>query len=280
MQQSLERTHSDGFWFMETSGIRSSFFAATLGAQPPAPAFDVVSIRTVPPNTPPTNRDQDFTPVLPGGQYIDSRASLFFMIAFAYNVKNPATQMTGLPTWADDKSFAVAAKAAQDFPKLPPAENNEQVRFMMRAMLADRFHLQLHTETRQQRILKFETAKGGIKIKEVDPPVPPAREGNVIVVGANDGGGRMIGNKSTMAGLARAVTFVMNQPVVDETGLKGFYDFDVKWNGDGQPAGFGTAEFIGPLISNLQSRCGLRVTKATGPVEYWVVDHIEPPTDN
>jgi uncharacterized protein (TIGR03435 family) len=257
--------------------LAALFFAAALVAQP---SFEVVSIRVVPPNTPPTMREQDFTPVLPGGQYIDSRASLFFMIAFAYNVKNAAVQMTGLPKWAVDASFAVTAKAGPDFPKLPPTENNEQVRLMLRTMLADRFHLQLHIENRQQRILKFEVAKGGIRIEEADPPVPPAKEGNVIVVGANDGGGRMIGNKSTMAGLSRALTLVMNQPVVDETGLKGFYDFDVKWSGDGQPAGFGSAEFVGPLISNLQSRLGLRVTKTTGPVEYWVVDHVELPTEN
>lgn len=139
-------------------GLAASFAAAVLAAQPAAPKFDVVSIRVVPPNAPPTMREQGFTPVLPGGQYVDSRASLFFMIAFAYNVKNPAIQMTGLPRWTEGESYAVAAKAGPDFPTLPPAENYEQMRLMMRAMLADRFHLRLHTETCQEKVLNLEVA--------------------------------------------------------------------------------------------------------------------------
>jgi uncharacterized protein (TIGR03435 family) len=163
------------------------------------------------------------------------------------------------------------------------AENREQVRLMMRAMLADRFHLQLHIETRQEPIFNLEIAKGGVRIKEVDAPVPPAKEGNVGAAMGNDGG-RMIGNKSTMAGLARALTIFLKRPVVDQTGLKGYYDFDVKWSApetpDGRPSsGFG-AEGSGLLISNLQNQFGLHVTKITGPVEYWVVDHVEPPTGN
>jgi uncharacterized protein (TIGR03435 family) len=139
--------------------LGTCFFAAALAAQQPAPRFDVVSIRVVPPNTPPTFREQGFTPVLPGGQYVDSRASLFFMIAFAWQVKNPSTQLAGLPKWAQEESYAIAAKPAPGFPDLPPAENREQVRLMLRAMLADRFHLQVHTETRTEPVLMLETAK-------------------------------------------------------------------------------------------------------------------------
>ena len=217
----------------------------------------------------------------------DSRAWLPVMIAFAYDMKNVnlGEQVGGLPNWAKNQVYTVAAKPAPGFPELPPAENNEQVRLMMRAMLADRFHLQLHTETRQRPIFKLEVAKGGIKIKEVDPPVFPAKEAPVGAAMQNDGGIRMVANKSTMAGLARALAIVMDRPVVDETGLKGYYDFDVRWSGP-EAAGqapdtqFGGAELIGLLISNLQNQFGLHLASATGPVEYWVVDHVEPPTDN
>lgn len=261
--------------------------AAVLSAQQPgAPAgarFEVVSIREVPPNTPPTLREQDFTPVLPGGQYIDSRTPLAQMIVFAYQVKS-YLQLTGLPSWADTKSFSVAAKPADGFPALSPAENREQVRVMMRAMLADRFHLKLHTETRQERIMKLEVAKSGIKIKVADPPAPPDKEGPVNAA-IGDRGGRMIGRKSTMAGMAAAVQIFLKRPVIDATGLKGYYDFDVKWSApeppDANPAapGLGT-EGIGLLMSALQDRFGLRLSSTTGPVEYWVVDHVEPPTVN
>lgn len=269
-------------------GFAALFLAAALaGQQPTAPAeprFEVVSIRPVPPNAPMLIRDQDFTAILPGGQYIDSRTMLLFMISFAYDVKHPSTQLVGLPNWAQSQAFSVSAKPAQGFPALPPAENRERVRLMMRALLAERFHLQVHTETRQERVLNLEVAKGGVKIKEVDPPVPPDKEGRVNAA-MGDSSGRMIAKKGTMTGLASVLTLFLKRPVVDRTGLKGYYDFDVKWSApetlDGQrPAsGFG-AEGSGLLISVLQDQFGLRLTNATGPVEYWVVDHVEPPTDN
>ncbi|MBS1859182.1 MAG: TIGR03435 family protein [Acidobacteria bacterium] len=267
---------------MKRIGLPALYFCAICAAQPPK--FDVVSIRVVPPNTPPTMREIGFTPVLPGGRYLDSRASLFFMIAFAYDVKNPSLQLTGLPKWAESQSFAVAAKPAEGFPALPPAENRERVRLMVRAMLAERFSLRLHTETRQEAMFSLEVAKGGVKMKESAPPVPPAREAPVGAAMDNSSG-RMIGERSTMAGLAGALVIFLKRPVIDRTGLTGYYDFDVKWRSpetpDGQPPsrGFDT-EGAGLLISNLQSQLGLRLRKIRGPVEYWVVDQVKPPTEN
>jgi uncharacterized protein (TIGR03435 family) len=262
-------------------------FAASLKAQQTdAPVFDVVSIRVVPPNTPPTARDQYFSPILPGGEYIDSRTNLMVMICFAYNCKNPDKQMIGLPTWAKNQSYAIAAKPADGFPVPPPDQYRDQVRLMMRAMLADRFHLRLHTENRPESIYKLELAKGGMKLKEVDPPVPPAPTGNVNAAMRNDGGIRMIANKSTMERLAVSLSLLAGKPVIDETGLSGYYDFDVTWKGPEVPDGqaperqFGGPELVGLLISNLQSQFGLHLASATGPVEYWVVDHVEPPTEN
>ena len=269
-------------------GIAALFLAALGGAQkpaaPPRPAFEVVSIRAMPPNAEPLLRDVDFTPVLPGGQYVDARTSLLFMIAFAYNVRNPSLQLVGLPDWAKQQSYAVAAKPAQGFPALPAAENREQVRLMLRGMLADRFHLRMHTETRQEPVLNLEVAKGGLKIEETDPPVSPAKERPVGAAVGNSGG-RMIGNKSTMAGLAAALTIFLKRPVIDRTGLTGYYDFDVKWSAPEAAEGLPSSEGLGPegigqLISALQNRIGVQVRKTTGPVKYWVVDRVEPPTEN
>ena len=271
--------------FWKRTGLAALILAAALPAQEPAasPRFDVVSIHAVPLNAPPTQRDQDFTPILPGGQFIDSRTSLIWMIVFAYDVKFPDIQLLGLPKWAKDQSYSVAAKPAEGFPALSRAANQDQVRQMMRAMLADRFHLQLHAETRQGPTFNLELARGGVQIKEVDAPVPPAHEGYVNAAFGDDSG-RMIGNKSTMAGIATALTVMLKTPVIDRTGLRGYYDFDVKWRAaeaDKQAAspGFG-AEGISLLISNLQKQFGLRLQKSTGPVEHWVVDHVEPPTSN
>jgi uncharacterized protein (TIGR03435 family) len=271
-------------------GFAALCFPVILAAQSPiaAPTFEVVSIRVVPPNTPPVNRDWDFTPILPGGQFVDSRTNLLSMIAWAYNMKNVnlSVQLVSLPNWAKDQSYAVAAKPAEDFPALSSRENQDQVRLMLRAMLADRFRLKLHTETRQERGYKLEQSKGGIRIKEVAPPEPPAKANPVGAAMRNDGGVHIVAKKSTMASLASALNQLTQRPVVDETGLKGYYDFDVRWSGpearDGQAteSEFGGPELVGLLISNLQTHFGLRLTSITGPVEYWVVDHVEPPTSN
>lgn len=253
----------------------SVLLSAPLLAQP---AFEVVSIHRVPPNAEPVFREQDFTPVKPGGQYTDSRTNLFFLIAFAYDVKNPATQLTGLPNWAEKEEYSIAAKPAESFPSLPPGENREQVRMMMRAMLAERFYLQMRTETRREPVLALTLDKGGIKIKEVSPPVPPEKE-TPVGMAAGDSGGRMIGRKATTGGIARALTVMMKRLVVDQTGVRGYYDIDIHWTATDAPPGLG-AEGEALIVSNLQSQLGLRLTKMVAPVDYWVVKRIERPTDN
>lgn len=250
---------------------------ALLAAQS-APKFDVVSIRPVPPNAPQILRSQDATSILPGGQYVDPAIPVAWMILFAYDI--PAEfQLTGLPGWAKSRAYSVAAKPGPDFPALSPRENREQVRLMLRAMLEDRFQLKLHTETREERSFQLEIAKNGPKLKEVDAPVPPAREGNVGAA-IGDDYGRMIGNKSTMRGLARALEVFLHRPVADRTGLTGYYDFDIKWTAPDPAASTFGAAAVGLLISNLREQLGLRLSTATGPVTYWVVDRVETPPEN
>jgi len=269
-------------------GFGALLLPAALAAQQPSaaptPRFEVVAIRPIPSNTPPTLRDPGFTPVLPGGHFMDSRTTLFSMIILAYDIKNPMVQLVGLPGWGRDRSFSVEAKPGADFAGLPPAENLDQVRFMLRAMLADRFRLQVHTETREAPIVTLDLVRGGIKIKEVEPPTPSERAGQVSAA-MGDSSGRAIGKKSTMADVAKMLVVFLKRPVIDHTGLKGYYDFGIKWSapeGSGeQPGrtGFG-AEGEALLISALREQLGLRLTATTGPVDYWVVDHAELPTQN
>lgn len=264
--------------------------SATLSAQQPispeSSAFAVISIRQVPSNAPVVMREQGFTPFLSGGRYINSRDSLVSMISLAYDIRTTDRQFIGLPGWAKNQIYAVSAKAAEDFAAVSQADNREKVRRMLRAMLADRFRLQLHSESRQEMIYKLEPARGGIKIAEVDPPVAPEIAGNVGAAMRREGGIRITAKKSTMASLATTLSLLTKRAVVDETGLSGYYDFDAVWsgpealNGQTPETQFGGPELLGLLISNLRDQFGLRLTSTKGPVEYWVVDHIEPPTGN
>jgi uncharacterized protein (TIGR03435 family) len=247
------------------------------------PRFEVVSIRPVQPGAPVVMRSQGFTPILPGGQYVHSRASLWDMIGFAYDVKNPSRQLVGLPKWAIEQSFLVAAKPAPDFPALPAAENREQVRLMLRAMLAERFQLRIHSETRQEAIFALKQGKGGIKLRAVDPPVPPEKEGNVNMVLGNFLV-RIIAKKGTMAGLAGALTIFVGRTVVDQTDLHGYYDFDINWNAP-ESQGAQVSEKFGPegialLISVVRNEFGLQFISTKGLLPYWIVDDVKQPTEN
>jgi uncharacterized protein (TIGR03435 family) len=255
-----------------------------LSAQAPAnsmPKFAVVSIRALPPDAPTTIFAQDFTPVLPGGRFRTPHTTVFSLIAFAYGVRNPDSRLLGLPAWRTTR-YAVAAAAGDDFPALAPEDNLAQVRLMVREMLADRFRLRLHQETRQQTVLRMAIDKGGLRIKEVPAPVPPEQEGRVNLA-LGDDGGRMIASKATMAGLARSFGVLARQEVLDETGLKGYYDFDLRWAVPPAPneppprPGLGPAG-IALFMTTLKDELGLQFSSATGPVQYWIVDHIEPPT--
>jgi uncharacterized protein (TIGR03435 family) len=104
----------------------------------------------------------------------------------------------------------------------------------LRRGAAERFHLQLHTETRLEPMLNLVAAKGGIKIEEADPPVPPDKEGRVNAA-VGDRSGRTIANKATMAGLASVLALFLKRPVIDQTGLKGYYDFDASWSAPEAP---------------------------------------------
>lgn len=263
------------------------FTTCVLSGQQPAgaeaPRFEVVSIRPVPPDAPPLHRSPGDTSILPGGQYRDPQVSLTSMIAFAYDIKMPHVYLSGLPDWAKEQTYAVTAKPAEGFPALSPVENREQVRLMMCAMLVERFRLKLHSEPRKGQVFQLAVAKGGIKIPEVAPPVPPAKEG-FVGLALSDRGGRIVGSKSTMAGLTRALEVFLRKPVIDRTGLTGYYDIDERWtalpSADPQGRGELGAEGIGLLISTVQERLGLRITNVPGEVTHWVVDHIEPPTEN
>jgi uncharacterized protein (TIGR03435 family) len=243
--------------------------------------FDTVAIHAVPPDAPNLSRPVGFSPIYPNGRFSDPRIPLSTMIGLAYDVHNGA-DVVGLPKWAENTSYSITAKAGEDFSAESPEDNVAQIRLMMRTMLSDRFHLQVQTETRDQKGLMLEVGPGGLKINEVSAPIPPEKEGYAFGNAWKDGGGRITGTKATMVGLARSLTMTLGQPVVDRTGLTGYYDLDLKWPGDDQEsaATFGSPAFVAGALQTLREKLGLRITTTTVSVTTWRVTHVEPPTEN
>jgi uncharacterized protein (TIGR03435 family) len=173
------------------------------------------------------------------GIHIDGaqvRFTLFNIITFvgyAYDV--PPYQVEG-PDWIGTTFFDVAAK-------VPDGTTKTQVREMLRSLLAERFGLEVHRETREFAVYALEMAKSGLKMKELapDPALDLEQQGadNMSMTIQNTGGVYNLGNgayfsvddkgfegkKLSMRTLSRSIRPFMDRPVADMTNLKGAYDF-------------------------------------------------------
>jgi uncharacterized protein (TIGR03435 family) len=213
---------------------------------------------------------------------------LFLIVFFAYHI-NDANLATGIPDWAMTERYDVIAKVAPSdvlaYQKLTSVQRGQ----MMQRVLADRFKLQAHRETKDRPVYALVIAKDGIKMKEAKPgdtyPSGVKPNGNGFVHGATiftTGPGQLTAQGASMADLALALSNLgqesLGRIVVDKTGLTGKYDFTLNGT-DGQqevaPDSSGSS-----IFTALQEQLGLKLQPATAPTEYLVIDHIERPSEN
>lgn len=230
----------------------AAVFGASAWAQPGL-QFEVASIRS---SDPDHVGAQTF--FAPGGKFSALTAPLKSLICFAYQLRDH--QVAGGPGWVETEPFDISAKAEG------PA-SNDQLRIMLQALLADRFQLKFHRETREQPVYSLVLAKGGSKLQEAKSA------GRGVGFGAR---GRLNGKGADMATFAIALAGKLGRSVVDRTGLTGFYDFVVTWTPDEEQT-----NSPGPsLFTAIQEQLGLRLESTKGPVEILVIDHAEKPSEN
>jgi uncharacterized protein (TIGR03435 family) len=205
-------------------------------------------------------------------------------------------QISG-PDWMASTRFDIAAN-------LPAGTTRSQVPEMLRSLLAERFKMKIHRETRELPVYALVVGKNGPQMKEaqVDPDAPgsgaagqsPVTAGSTVAgvdCGAtnetpvaagwmiNKGPNHVEGHAMNMVSLANTLAFTHGYRVIDQTGLKGNYDFDLNYTPD---EGQRTPEtIVASLLDAVQSKLGLKLEGRKGPVELIVVDHIEKtPTEN
>lgn len=229
-----------------------------------ARAFDVATVKPVQPDDPRTSIE------IQGDRLIAS-ATLKALIGFAWDVQD--RDIAAGPGWIGSIVYHVEGKSES----LLQPNALPQIRQMMQSLLADRFRLATHRQTRDEPVYALLPARGGTKLKPSAENLPP-RLGN--------GRGRISGTAANTEILARMLSGRLGRPVVDETGLTGNYDFALMWTpapgemGDGPDDG-PAADPGGPSIfSALQEQLGLRLESGRGPVEGLVVDHVEKPDAN
>jgi uncharacterized protein (TIGR03435 family) len=188
-------------------------------------------------------------------------------------------QITGLPAWADSEAYDLTAKVSEHdlpaFRKLLPMQRSP----MLQTVLANRFHLICHMETKTLPALALVVAKGGPKLKQVEPRILPN--------GLKDPGGidstrkQMTATGASMLPLTHFLQRQLGKSIVDRTGLAGNYDFKLNWTPDpGTTAAPADAESGPSLLTAIQEQLGLRLEPAKAPIQILVVDHIERPSDD
>jgi len=228
------------------------------------PAFEVASVK------PADTADLRASISIEPGRFV-ATATLKALIGFAYDVEDH--DIAGGPGWMNSSAWAIDARMENTAISSPTPELQQ----MLESLLADRFKLSAHRETREESVYQLLPAKTGSKLKAVASPGPPH---------LHNGRGQLGGESADTGMLARMLSGRLGRVVIDKTGLTGHYDFELTWvpapgeRDDGAIAGSLADPEAPALFTALQEQLGLRVQSAKGPVPYLVIDRAEKPEPN
>lgn len=274
-------------------------------------AFEVASVKPSKQFEPPNFPLSAENAYAPGGR-LSATFQLYTYITFAYKLRPTAEQrraaLANLPKWVTTDLYEIRARAEGNATK-------DQMRLMMQSLLADRFKLAVHFETREVPVLALTLDKPGklgpkLHPHAEGPPCPeyfdpasrpaPLKAGDVFpamcgVTGLRAGSGLIVvgSRDTTMQLLADMVqgngsmAGDLDEPVVDRTGLNGTFDYTIEYAGQfGPPPPLGAdapppPETSGPTFRQaLREQLGLKLVKSRAPIRTIVIDHVERPSEN
>jgi len=276
----------------EPRGALRERFAQSAAPQAQRLTFDVVSIKRTPEDTGP---GADFM-IQAGGRLVARNNPVLNFITNSFGV--PYYTVIGGPDWMRDEKYDMEAKADGERPR-------PEIMQMLQALLADRFQLRAHRETRELPAYVLTVARGGAKLTrskdgeciEVDPsrpvapPVPlapgetrrPQCGNNLMTSRGVAPNMRWSAVHIDMRGVTSSLAAFFRRPVVDRTGLTGFYDVELLLPPLQPSATDVSGNQVDPVASAftvLQEQLGLRVEEGRGPVDVLVVDRLERPAAN
>jgi uncharacterized protein (TIGR03435 family) len=235
------------------------------------PSFEVETIKPTKPD------EQRHFLIWSGHRMETANTSLSFLISFAYGVH--AKQVIGIPDWADTAKYDITAQ-----PDVEGQPSDKQLKAMVQKMLAERFKLTFHHESRELSVYVLSEAKTGQKLTKNDAN-PNGLPGLFF-----QGLGKLNVRNATMKDFTGLMqNAVLDRPVVDQTGLAGRYDFKLNWTPDDSQFGGMGAKIPPPtdaadappnLYTAIQEQIGLKLEATKAATDVLVIDHVEKPSDN
>jgi uncharacterized protein (TIGR03435 family) len=240
------------------------------------PEFEVASVK-------PDNVDQmNWRVVRPmGGGLVTRGITTRFLIGTAYDVKD--FQIVGGPPWTGRETYSIDEKVgnSRKGPTLsvyPTKQQKEDDEWHLRieSLLADRFQLRIHKETREEQVYFLVVAKNGPKFKE--SKFDESDLGKGMMPGLQMRPHQLTGTSADIHLLAEELSRRLTRKVIDQTGLNGEYNFDLRWAPD---AAAGDSAPDGPSIfTAVQEQLGLKLESGNAPVDAIIIDHVEKPSPN
>jgi uncharacterized protein (TIGR03435 family) len=241
-------------------------------ASSPEPKFEVASIRP--------NKSGDGSLTIntnPGGRFDAVNAPLQLLVLAAYRLQD--FQLVDVPDWLGTTRFDIRAKAEKEI-------TYDEARPMLQSLLAERFGLRVHRETRDLPIYALVVARADGKLgpelakAEIDCTNSTNRNPSVQLpipcgVGTStmNGAARMRVGSTPISTIVFSLSPFVHRMVVDRTGLIGPYNGTLSWSVNQAPEATGAS-----IFTALQEQLGLKLESSRGPVEVLVIDHVEQPT--
>lgn len=263
----FERATPETEWAIPTPPPRLPPMAADA-----KPSFEVATIKPTPP-------DQQGKGIQVQGSHFRTRnTSLSDLITFSYGLQQK--QIIGAPDWVQTDKWDIEAQ-----PDVPGVPNRNQVMMMIQKLLADRFQLKFHKDSKELSAYVLTASKTGNKMTkgDQDSPLPGLGFTNLSPV-------TLVVRNATMDDFAHFLQqLVLDKPVVDQTGLTEKWNFMMKWTADeSQLVGLGAkvpppsdaADAPPPLYTAIQEQLGLKLDSGKAQVEVLVIEKAEKPSAN
>ena len=231
-------------------------FSQSLSQSGP-PAFEVASVKVSPPSSEGMRMRPNFITPTPGGVTI-LNTSLKGVMQWAYHMQ--AIQVQG-PAWLDSNRYDIVARTSE-------ATSPERLRLMMQTLLTDRFKLAFHRETKEMQAYVVTVAKTGHKMK-------PSEGEGPIEMKPTGKGLNILFTHVTLAELAEMASSPLNGVVVDQTGLKGAWDFTIDGSMFAMQRPADEMEAIGMMIQVMNDQLGIKIDQKKVPAEVLIVDRAE-----